>query len=436
MKIRILILFLTISSTLLQGQEQFLPDKPIDFQNIFLTHTIFPLPNTDSSRVDFSYFIPHEFLIYTRDTDTSYRAQCEITLELKNLSTSRTEIRQIQNRDFKKIDRSDYPTDGSLYLSGMFSFKLSPGKYRIFFEVRDIESARTFKENKTEFEVPFPQKPFSDILFVERFDTARILSSKIYNVSYKNIIPFDKKFFVYFELDKRIFPQSIPEVELFDVTDSRREKLQVPQNYKILSFKRLVPNLDSANYSFEENPLYDGILIFLPLNKLNIGDYELIIKHGQDKQTMRKLFQIKWINMPKSLRDFRLAIDLLEYIATPEEIREMKIMNIKSAKEKFETFWQKFDPTPETTFNEAMAEYYNRADHATEQFTTIKGDLGAKTDRGKIYILYGSPSKIERMILPRTTPKEIWIYSRLSKKFIFEDKNLDGNYKLTKIENL
>lgn len=436
MKIKGSILLILLSATLSLGQEKFLPDNTFEnIQNIFLTYTIFPIHNTDSSRVDFNYFIPNKFLIYTKDTDTSYKAQCEVTLEIRNTNTNRTETRQIQNREFKTGNLHNFTSEEFLYLNGMFSFKLVPGKYRVIFEVRDIESSRTYKDNRTEFEITSPQKPYSDILFIEQIDTARIQISKIYNISYGNIVPFDKKFYVYLEFDKRIFEQTNIRVELYNLTENRKENIPVTQYHKILFSQRIIPNLDSANYSFEENNTYNSVIFFLPLKQMNIGDYELVIKFD-NKESIRKPFQVKWIDIPKSLRDFKLAIDLLEYIATTEEIREMKILNIKSARERFEAFWKKLDPTPETAYNEAMAEYYRRADYASEQFTTIRGELGAKTDRGKIFILYGSPSNIERMILPRTNPREIWTYKRLSKRFIFEDKNLDGNYKLTKIENI
>lgn len=436
MKIKISILVILLLSILSIGQENFLHNKPVEpLQNIFITHTIFPLHNSDSSRVDFNYYIPHNFLIYTRDTDTSYKAQCEITIELKNLNTNRTEIRKIQKREFKKSNINNITIENQSYLSGILSFNLVAGKYRIFFEVKDIESARSYKDNRTEFEITSTQKPFSDLLFIEQIDTAKLLSSKIYNVSYGNTVPFEKKFYVYLELDNITFPQTIPRVELYNLTENRKENIQVTQNPKIIYSRRLLPNLDGEYYSFEENNTYNGVLFFLPLNQLNIGDYELVIKFD-DEEKIRKTFQVKWIDIPRSLRDFRLAIDLLEYIATGEDIREMKIINIKAAREKFEAFWKKLDPTPETAYNEAMAEYYRRADYATEQYTTIKGEIGAKTDRGKIYMLYGAPSSTERTILPRKTPKEIWIYQRLAKKFIFEDKNFDGNYKLIGIENL
>lgn len=417
-----------------QIQENFPPGIHLEpIQNIFLTRTVFPIFETESSRVDFQYIIPQNFLIYTRYTDTSYKAQCEITLEIKSKNTNRTEVRKIQIREFFL---NEPPKDENSYFKGIFSFNLKNGKYQIIFEVRDKESSRIFVDNKKEFEIPEVNNNISDLFFLQYCDTLSLISSRIYNMAYGEAIPFNSSFIAYVELNSNYFQNLNPVIELFEIIENQKNKIITDQNFKLMKSYKLVPLVDSLYYSFERDEKYTGLLIFFPYKSLRIGDYELVLKLQQDKEPIKRNFQIKWINMPKSLKNFRLAIDLLEYIATPEEIREMKVLNPKSVKEKFETFWKKLDPTPETVYNEAMAEYYKRADYANEQFGTLKGDLGAKTDRGKIYILYGEPANIERIILPRTTPKEIWTYKNLSKKFIFEDKNFDGSYKLIRIETL
>jgi hypothetical protein len=83
-----------------------------------------------------------------------------------------------------------------------------------------------------------------------------------------------------------------------------------------------------------------------------------------------------------------------------------------------------------------MAEYYQRCDYALENFGTLRQANGIKTDRGKIYILYGPPAKTERLLTPGTPPKEIWYYDNLGMKFIFVDESRAGNYKLLSSEKL
>jgi len=77
-----------------------------------------------------------------------------------------------------------------------------------------------------------------------------------------------------------------------------------------------------------------------------------------------------------------------------------------------------------------MTVYFQRVDYAFVTFRTLKEENGVLTDRGRIYILCGKPTKIERSLAPGGPPKEIWTYASLNKEFIFEDSSRQGNYKL------
>ena len=58
-----------------------------------------------------------------------------------------------------------------------------------------------------------------------------------------------------------------------------------------------------------------------------------------------------------------------------------------------ETFWYRRDPTPDTVENEFREEYFRRVMYANERFG---GRIpGWKTDRGRIYIVYGPPDEID-----------------------------------------
>ncbi|MGE5458674.1 MAG: GWxTD domain-containing protein, partial [Methanococcaceae archaeon] len=142
---------------------------------------------------------------------------------------------------------------------------------------------------------------------------------------------------------------------------------------------------------------------------------------------------VVWYDEPRSLQNSEYSIKILKYIATPEEINSLLEV---SDKERFQTlikFWKKFDPTPKTVYNELMEEYYQRVDYSIKNFSTLAARNGAETDRGKVYIKYGMPSKIDRLFSDNKDVKEIWNYQNPNKKFIFVDKTGLGNYSL--IEN-
>jgi GWxTD domain-containing protein len=82
------------------------------------------------------------------------------------------------------------------------------------------------------------------------------------------------------------------------------------------------------------------------------------------------------------------------YIITDEERAAFKQLSNDEERDNFiEAFWQRRDPTPDTEENEYKEEHYQRIAYANEHFAA--GVPGWKTDRGRIYIVFGKPDEIE-----------------------------------------
>lgn len=82
------------------------------------------------------------------------------------------------------------------------------------------------------------------------------------------------------------------------------------------------------------------------------------------------------------------------YIITDEERKAFKKLETDDEREHFiEEFWRRRDPDPDTDENEYREEYYERIAYANEHFAS--GIPGWKTDRGRIYIMYGKPDELE-----------------------------------------
>jgi len=82
------------------------------------------------------------------------------------------------------------------------------------------------------------------------------------------------------------------------------------------------------------------------------------------------------------------------YIITPEEKSAFKQLSNDEERDQFiEQFWLRRDPTPDTPENEFKEEHYRRIAYANEHFGS--GIPGWKTDRGRIYIIWGPPDQIE-----------------------------------------
>jgi len=82
------------------------------------------------------------------------------------------------------------------------------------------------------------------------------------------------------------------------------------------------------------------------------------------------------------------------WIITDEERAAFKQLSNDEERDNFiEAFWQRRDPTPDTEENEYKEEHYQRIAYANEHFAA--GVPGWRTDRGRVYIVYGKPDEIE-----------------------------------------
>jgi len=99
------------------------------------------------------------------------------------------------------------------------------------------------------------------------------------------------------------------------------------------------------------------------------------------KDEVGKTYQ-KWLN-----EDVR-------WIITDEERQAFMALSNDEERDQFiEQFWLRRDPTPDTVENEYKEDHYRRIAYANEHFAA--GVPGWKTDRGRMYIMYGPPDEID-----------------------------------------
>src|SRR5437899_7794384 len=118
--------------------------------------------------------------------------------------------------------------------------------------------------------------------------------------------------------------------------------------------------------------------------------------------------------------------DDVRWIITDEELSAFKKLSNNAERDQFiEQFWLRRDPTPDTAENEYKEEHYRRIQYANEHFAA--GMPGWKTDRGRIYIMYGKADSIDSHPMggpyqrsaeegggsTQTFPFEIWRYRYL-----------------------
>ena len=194
-------------------------------------------------------------------------------------------------------------------------------------------------------------------------------------------------------------------------------------------------NLNNYNIRFDSSLKYGILDITFPSDKIIPGKFDLRVWSDFSKDTLDYIFKIEWEDMPLGLRNPDYAAEMMYYILTDDEYSTLKKGSQKDVYRKIFDYWKQKDPTPFTIFNEALEEYFRRVDYAFFNYQSIQEKDGAKTERGKIYILNGKPTKIERNIDKSNRMKESWIYLNQKKSYVFETDS-NGIVFLTKIEDI
>lgn len=136
-------------------------------------------------------------------------------------------------------------------------------------------------------------------------------------------------------------------------------------------------------------------------------------------------------------------------IITEAERRAFLELGTAEEREQFrEIFWHDRNPDPESMVNPVRDEHYRRLAYADEHFAS--GISGRKTDRGRIYIIWGPPDEIDSHPTggtydrpaeqgggsTSTYPWELWRYRHLEGigeniEIEFVDTTGSGEYRLT-----
>lgn len=188
---------------------------------------------------------------------------------------------------------------------------------------------------------------------------------------------------------------------------------------------------DNDQISFSANILQDGFtyaFLTIPNAEFENSTFRIELKKdGIEEPVGEKVINSQWLDMPVSLYNLDVAIQMMEFIVSEQELKRLNSGSTSEKEEKFREFWAQRDPTPDTEFNELMAEYYRRIDFAHANFKSMQ-QPGYNTDQGRAYILYGPPDNIERRLPTNAPTREIWQYP--NRTLVFEATTGFGDFRL------
>jgi GWxTD domain-containing protein len=105
-------------------------------------------------------------------------------------------------------------------------------------------------------------------------------------------------------------------------------------------------------------------------------------------------------------KEWTAWLDEVGPIMTKRELSVFRSLQTEEDRKRFQQmFWKARDTTPGTPQNEAMVEYYVRRGYAEAHYD------GARTDRGRIYILLGKPAEVQNYSgSEKVVDCELWLY--------------------------
>jgi GWxTD domain-containing protein len=145
-------------------------------------------------------------------------------------------------------------------------------------------------------------------------------------------------------------------------------------------------------------------------------DNQSSIKNGGDSHSTDAQYQ-HWVDE-----------DVLWIIAPEERAAFLKLSTGEERDEFIRQFWQRGDAGAPARID-VRAEHYRRLAYANQHFAA--GIPGWKTDRGRIYIMYGAPNSIEAYPDGVPQPYEVWRYREIKEFGPAEQEQGTQNYKTT-----
>lgn len=325
------------------------------------------------------------------------------------------------------------------HVQGLLQTNLKSRDYHYELQLNVGESIRERPSNRRNLSIPnFNNIETAQFILAEsalREDEK--ITTKLLN--YGNNVLYGQDFDLLIHLPNSVHDNENPiELKFF--------KFRPASNTEVISepsFSLTINQEDLIKASFQSLRRVDGDLVLslqkdsegftyanvqIPNSEFENARYRMeLTQAGRDKPLARKAINSQWIDMPVSLYNIDVAIDMMKFIVSENELRRLRSGSSSEKERKFREFWAERNPTPDTEFNELMTEYYNRIDIAYRKFTSAQVP-GYDTDQGRTYILHGPPLEVERRLPTNSPTIEIWEYP--NRTFIFEATTGFGDFKL------
>lgn len=365
--------------------------------------------DSGKSRIEIFIQVPYEQLRFVKDGD-NFSANYDVVLTVEKPSHQVLQERSWSvNVRLPEFTRTVSKNAASL---SQKAIEIAPGEYHLIVQVKDSDSKKTGRIQRSVLVTDFAKDSLSlsDIMLVSRLTTEGDKKKIVPNIS-GNVSSSGEGFFLFFEV----------------YGDTQGDSLTF--TWKVYNQER--KEVSSSVHSEPTPTSKTQVFVKVEDLVLPLGTYLVTVETADSmKATTSRTFNVRWADLPPTIKDMSKAVDQLRYIAQPtdhEYIRKAETDD--EMRKRFLEFWSKRDPDPQTQRNELMEEYYQRVEYANKTFSHYME--GWRTDRGMVYIRFGSPDNIERHPFDMNSkPYEVWYYYEVERQFVFVDETGFGDYRL------
>jgi GWxTD domain-containing protein len=421
----------------------------------------------DKTRLDLIFRVNNDFLTFRRQNTTTnegiieqFISDLEIVVDIYDNKTKPVPDRPLLERQVwtKKVVVNEYERTQSAkyYSSGIVSFELKPDSYRIIptISVNGVQVTRLqqtvsprqnslFSRNRGNETgsqrgltvIPDLNAENASEMYLLSDATPSMTTFTMMNFS-RNVF-YAKDFSLLMSIPAELTSDSLV-IELYEIGTMERSREQSPMVWSapVNNFEKGTITLSQsdnsivASFEKNENSQTKYATFNVPNNRFKNAWFDARLvswTQGDSTHVSSKRYLSRWVDIPSSLLNLDFAIQMMHFILSEDELREMRRGSQTEREAKFRAYWNELDRTPDTDYNEIMAEYYRRVDHAYKEFTT-PSKLGHESDQGKVYIMYGPPQNVERRLPASGNATEVWTYG--SRTFIFTATTGFGDFRL------
>ncbi len=321
---------------------------------------------------------------------------CDYELKVDILDTNKKNVyHEFEPLKFTKpdsMDTEDYPIFRNI--------KLPPGNYMLYMQVNNLDLGDK-NEQKFPLIIPSNGKKIGTLFLIGKMGNNYFLVHELDNLSSK--------------VDSLLL-----QTNLGIIPDSVKISIAEEDKIKIINISA-------------------GQVIHVDMKSILAGLEHPVIKLQVFAQKVKYTKEVLSFNSTSGFSE-RYSIEdqvlQLKYIMNQNELQYFRSIKHEKDKQAIEDFWKMKDPTPGTNRNEFRDTFEARVLEADRNYSIRNYRPGWKSDRGRIFIKYGTPDEVVSDPYPLDRPPYIiWYYYSENKIFQFYDFNSWGNYQLGSVSD-